>query len=55
MLAFGSANPCTTEQYHSGSFTTYYGRSLAVVRTCGRTIITASDGDRIGRAFIEVE
>lgn len=23
LLAFGSANPCTAEQYHSGSFTTY--------------------------------
>ena len=32
LLAFGSANPCTTEEYHSGSFTTYYGRALAVVR-----------------------
>lgn len=32
MLAFGSANPCTEEQYHTGTFTTYYGRALAIVR-----------------------
>ncbi len=33
LLAFGSANPCTEEQYGSRSFTTYYGRALAVVYT----------------------
>jgi hypothetical protein len=32
LLAFGSANPCTVEQFHIGSYTTYYGQSLAVVR-----------------------
>ena len=32
LLAFGSANPCTKERYHTGIFTTYYGRALAVVR-----------------------
>lgn len=32
LLAFGSANPCTEERYDSGSFTTYYGRALAIVR-----------------------
>lgn len=31
LLAFGSANPCTEEQYDSGSFMTYHGRALAVV------------------------
>lgn len=55
LLAFGSANPCTIEQYHSGSFTTYYGRSLAIVRTCGRTTVTASDGAQSAQAVIEVE
>ena len=44
LLAFGSANPCTTEQYHTGTFTTYYGRALAIVRI-GSTAckITAAD------------
>ncbi len=32
LLAFGSANPRTEEVYHSGTFTTYYGKALAVVR-----------------------
>ncbi len=46
LLAFGSANPCTEEQYHTGSFTTYYGRSLAIVRAgeAGTLTLSASDG-----------
>ncbi len=32
LLAFGSANPCHEEQYHTGTFTTYYGRALAIIR-----------------------
>ena len=47
LLAFGSANPCTEEQYHTGSFTTFYGRALAIVRADekGSVTITASDGN----------
>ncbi|SCP98857.1 glycoside hydrolase family 2 TIM barrel-domain containing protein [Anaerobium acetethylicum] len=33
LLGFGSGNPCHEESYHTGSFTSYYGRSLAVVKT----------------------
>ncbi len=32
LLAFGSANPRTEEEYTEGRFTTYYGRAQAVVR-----------------------
>ncbi|HIT90661.1 MAG TPA: DUF4982 domain-containing protein, partial [Candidatus Merdenecus merdavium] len=32
LLAFGSANPRTEEEYTSGIFTTYYGRALAVAK-----------------------
>ncbi len=32
LLAFGSANPRTEEVYHSGTFTTYYGHILAIVK-----------------------
>lgn len=32
LLGFGSANPRTEESYLSGSFTTYYGHALAIVR-----------------------
>lgn len=33
LLGFGSAKPNTTERFDSGSYTTYYGRALAVVRS----------------------
>ena len=36
LLGFGSANPRTEESYLTGSYTTYYGRALAVVR-CSNT------------------
>lgn len=57
LLAFGSANPCTEEEYHTGSFTTYYGRSLAVIRAgeTGTIHVTASDGDKVGTAVITVK
>lgn len=32
LLAFGSANPRTEEDVHSGEYTTYYGRALAIVK-----------------------
>ena len=32
LLAFGSANPRTEERYHTGKYTTYYGRAQAVVK-----------------------
>ena len=57
LLAFGSANPCTEEQYNTGSFTTYYGRALAVVRAgeAGTVSIKASDGSMTGTAEIAVK
>ena len=46
LLAFGSANPCTEEQYHTGTFTTYYGRALAIVRAGEAGVVTVSvDGE----------
>ena len=56
LLAFGSANPCTEEAYHTGSFTTYYGRSMAVIRAGGPGTIhvTAADGDKTAAAVITV-
>ena len=53
LLAFGSANPCTEEQYHSGSFTTYYGRALAIVRMGESDLeLTVTDGTETVRAGI---
>ena len=57
LLAFGSANPCTEEQYHTGSFTTYYGRALAVVRAraSGTVKVSATDGKLTGDGEIIVK
>ena len=57
LLAFGSANPCHEEQYHTGNFTTYYGRALAIVRAgeAGTVSIKASDGSMTGSAEIAVK
>jgi hypothetical protein len=51
LLAYGSANPRTEEQYHVGEFTTYYGRSLAIIRVgdAEKLVITASS-KKLGKA-----
>ena len=56
LLAFGSANPCTEEQYHTGSFTTYYGRALAVIRAGerGTVKVSATDGWNLWSAEITI-
>lgn len=54
LIAFGSANPCTEEQYHVGRFTTYHGHALAVVRVRENVTITVTDGSEIAEAVISV-
>ena len=54
LLAFGSANPCTEEQYHTGTFTTYYGRALAVVRAGDGDRITVTASDRASSAEADI-
>lgn len=56
LLGFGSANPCTKEQYHVGEFTTYYGRALAVVRTgeSGAVSIQVTDGQQTQTAQVAI-
>lgn len=56
LLAFGSANPRTPEDYTNGSFTTYYGRAQAVVRAdrAGTIRITVSGG-HMEPALIELK
>ena len=46
LLAFGSAAPCTKEAYHTGRFTTWYGRALAIVQAgeSGQVVLTVRDG-----------
>ncbi len=57
LLAFGSANPRTEERYDSGSFTTYYGRAMAVIRAKAgkQVVISASDGKQQAQAFVAVK
>ncbi|MCM1543270.1 MAG: glycoside hydrolase family 2, partial [Blautia sp.] len=52
LLGFGSANPCTEEQYHTGAFTTWYGRALAVVRVEEDCVLTVTDGKEYVEAAI---
>lgn len=54
LLAFGSANPKTVEEFTDGRYTTYYGRAQAVVKQkdeLGRIIVVASDGTRTELSF----
>lgn len=57
LLAFGSAAPRTEERYDSGSFTTYYGRAMAVIRAKAgkQVVISASDGKQQAQAIIAVK
>lgn len=36
LLAFGSANPRTIEDVHTGKYTTYYGRAMAIVKAVNK-------------------
>lgn len=49
LLAFGSANPRTEERFESGEYTTYYGRSLAVIKCTQKGNLTCIAEDQKGR------
>lgn len=55
LLAFGSANPCTEEKYDVGCFTTYYGRSLAVVYGTDTGNITVKADSELGSSQCKIE
>ena len=57
LLGFGSANPCTEEDYLSGSFKTYYGRTQAIVRVGdGESFaVTVNDGMIVYEKTINVK
>ncbi|MBQ6334830.1 MAG: DUF4982 domain-containing protein [Erysipelotrichaceae bacterium] len=48
LLAFGSANPRTEEDVHSGEYSTYYGKALAIVKAtkAGEIKVTAKAGSQ---------
>lgn len=55
LLAFGSANPRTEERFDAGSYITYYGKALAVVRAgSGDVTVTVTDGKQSAAAVIAV-
>ena len=56
LLGFGSANPCTEESFDTGSYTTYQGRALAVVRADapGRITVMVRGGGLEGSCTVEV-
>lgn len=45
LLGFGSANPCTKDDYTTGRFSTYYGRAQAVVRVNAESNVTVKVQD----------
>ncbi|MCH4191122.1 MAG: DUF4982 domain-containing protein [Butyrivibrio sp.] len=47
LLGFGSACPRTTESYLEGSYTTYYGKSLAVIRCLDRKLTISVQGQTL--------
>lgn len=56
LLGFGSANPCTTERYDAGRFTTYQGRALAVVRagSAGQMRLEVRDNNQTSCTVIQI-
>ncbi len=53
LLAFGSANPRTEERYHTGTFTTYYGRALAVVKATQPGILEIYAADKYAEILVK--
>ncbi len=56
LLGFGSANPRTEERFAEGTYTTYYGRALAVVRAGEKDLlkVCASDGKQLAELKLPV-
>lgn len=54
LLAFGSANPRTQEDFLSGKYTTYYGRSLAVIKCGGDTVTIKVKGEGLETASLQI-
>ena len=57
LLGFGSADPRTEECFDAGEYTTYYGRTLAIVRAgeSGNVTVKVTDREHSGEAVIRVE
>ena len=53
LLAFGSANPRTIEDLHSGEYTTYYGRAMAIIRADNEGTIKVKVEDATAEIKVE--
>ena len=53
LLAFGSANPRTEERFHTGTYATYYGRALAVVKAGPAGTMTVTIGGKSAKIDIQ--
>lgn len=50
LLAFGSANPKTEDNFLDGEYTTYYGRSQAVIKALGQSVTIHVSGSGLADA-----
>ena len=50
LLGFGSARPNTEERFQSGSYTTYYGQSQAIVKANGSQVKVTVSGEGLSPA-----
>ena len=55
LLAFGSAKPFTEEDFHSGEYTTYYGKALAIVKADGKGDVKVKAGSIYGNSEVTVK
>lgn len=56
LLAFGSANPRTEDSFGSGTYGSYYGQAMAVIRAgeAGNVLRLEVNGERSGRSLAEL-
>jgi len=50
LIGFGSANPCTEEDFLSGVHSTYYGRAQAIVRVTSSELSIVASADNMDDA-----
>lgn len=55
LLGYGSANPKTEESFLSGTYTTWYGRSQAIIRPTDKTVTIMVSGDGLDTAVYTLE
>lgn len=54
LLAYGSANPRTEESFLSGQYTTWYGRSLAIIKIKSNRVSIQASGKGVEPAILDM-